>query len=122
MSWREITNFTGKLITDAEALIDQQAKRMIPPGTLITADMLEPLPLVKRGQLVTVLYNRGGLEIKLVGKVMQNGYRNDVVQVRNERSKEVFRAKVIGAGQVLVEGCPMAESFKGSGLADGSKR
>lgn len=122
MSWREITSFRGKFITDVENLTDQQAKRMIPPGTLITADMLEPLPLVKRGQLVTVMYNRGGLEIKLVGKVMQNGYRDDMVQVRNERSKEVFHAKVIGAGQVLVETNPMAGSFKDAGLADGSKR
>jgi flagella basal body P-ring formation protein FlgA len=122
MSWREITSLSEKFITEMENLADQQAKRMIPPGTIITADMLEPLPLVKRGQLVTVLYNRDGLEIKLIGKVMQNGYRDDTVQVRNERSKEVFRAKVIGAGQVLVDSNPMAGSFKDTGLAVGSKR
>jgi flagella basal body P-ring formation protein FlgA len=122
MTWRAITNLSGKFVTDVTDLADQQARRMIPPGTILTAELFEPLPLVKRGQLVTVLYNRSGLEIKMVGKVMQNGYRDEMVQVRNEQSKEVFRAKVVGAGQVLVENNPTAELFKGAALADGSKR
>ena len=122
MTWRAMTNLSGKFVTDVTDLADQQARRMIPPGTILTAELFEPLPLVKRGQLVTVLYNRSGLEIKMVGKVMQNGYRDEMVQVRNEQSKEVFRAKVVGAGQVLVENNPTAELFKGAALADGSKR
>jgi flagella basal body P-ring formation protein FlgA len=121
MSLREITNLDGKFVTCIDDISDQQAKRMIPLGTMITGDMLEGVPLVKRGQLVSVLYNRSGLEIKLVGKAMQNGYRDEVVQVRNERSKEIFRAKVIGAGQVLVENSLPAESLKDTSLADGSK-
>jgi flagella basal body P-ring formation protein FlgA len=122
MSQREITSLDGKLVTCVEDITDQQARRMIPLGTMITTDMLEGVPLVKRGQLVSVLYNRSGLEIKLVGKAMQNGYRNEVVQVRNERSKEIFRAKVVDAGQVLVENALPAESLKDTSLADGSKR
>jgi flagella basal body P-ring formation protein FlgA len=120
-TWREITQLQSQMVTDPEAIMDCQAKRMIPPGTVITADMLESIPLVRRNQLVTVIYHKGGLEIKLVGKAMDNGCRNELVKVRNERSKEVFQGRVIGEGKVNVENNSAGEALTGTGLAEGSR-
>lgn len=104
VSWREMATLNGKHLVNVNDALDQQAKKMIPAGTILTTTLLEPLPLVKRGQLVTVIYRRGGLDIKTVARSMQVGFKNEVIQVRNERSKELFRAKVTSASQVVVEG------------------
>jgi flagella basal body P-ring formation protein FlgA len=101
--WKEISQFNMKSITSQETIVDSQAKRMIPIGATITNDMIESIPLVRRNQMVTVLYHKGGLEIKLVGKSMDNAGRNEMVKVRNERSKEIFHARVVDAGTVTVE-------------------
>jgi len=102
-TWRPITRLGESLLTDLNDVLDHQAKRMIPSGTALTGPCLESLPLVKRGQIVNVVYSAGGLDIKTVGTAMQTGYRNDTVQVRNERSKELFRARITGPGQVSVQ-------------------
>ncbi len=119
-SWREITSLKDKYLTDAGDVLDQQARKMIPAGTVITGDLLEPLPMVKRGQLLTVVYRRGGLDIRTVGKSMQSGFKNEVIQVRNERSKEIFRARVTGPGQVCVEGNLVPGGSESLGMAGGS--
>ncbi|MFA5864408.1 MAG: flagellar basal body P-ring formation chaperone FlgA [Phycisphaerae bacterium] len=102
-NWREVGNVNGKFMTDIGDVLDQQAKKMIQTGSVITGDLLESVPLVRRGQLITVVYQKGGLEIKTVGKSMQNGYKNEIIQVRNERSKELFHARVTGEGRVCVQ-------------------
>jgi flagella basal body P-ring formation protein FlgA len=117
-SWRAINSLKDKYLTDAGDVLDQQAKKMISLGTVITKDFLEPLPLVKRGQLVTVIYRKGGLDIRTVGKSLQSAFKNEVIQVRNERSKEVFRAKVVGPGQVSVEGNLVPGGSESLGMAN----
>jgi len=102
-SWQRIKRTDRRLVTDPKLLADERAKRMIRPGTVITADLLEPRPLVKRGELVSVIYRRGRIEIKTIGLAMQTGFKDQPIAVRNERSKQTFRACPIKPGVVLVE-------------------
>jgi len=116
---REIGNLNSRFLTNLDITGNQQAKKMIPLGSILTADMFEPLPLVKRGSLITVVYLKNGLEIKMVGKALQPGFINETIPVRNERSKEIFRAKVIGADEARVEENLAAETAKGTAPAGG---
>jgi len=102
-TWHDLSVVSPKIVTDLSNVVDQRAKKMIQQNTVITSDLLEPVPMVRRGQLVSVIYQKGGLEIKTVGKTLQTAFKDEIVQVRNERSKEIFRARVIGSGQVVVE-------------------
>jgi len=120
-TWRDLSVISSKIVTDMSNVVDQRAKKMIPQNTVITSDLLEPVPMVRRGQLVSVTYKRGGLEIKTVGKTLQTAFKGEVIQVRNERSKEIFRARVIGSGRVAIEDSLVGDTdVKVASLAGGS--
>ena len=101
--WKNLNRIRKKLVTSESDLRENRAKTMIHEGTILTYDLLESIPLVKRGQLVTVVYNKSGLEIKTVGKAMKTGLKGEIIPIRNERSKNIFPAKVIGTARVLVD-------------------
>jgi len=101
--WREIKSIKQKFVTDLATLTAGRARRMIPAGTVITADLLESKPLVKRGQLVNVICRRRGLEIKMAALAMQTGFKDQLITVRNERSKQTFQGRAIRPGVVLVQ-------------------
>ncbi len=119
--WRDVRQLRGKEPVYMEELSSVRSKHLITAGTILTKDLFEPIPLVKRGQLVTVIYQNGGLEIKTVGKAMRTGCKDEIIPVRNERSKNVFRARVLSSGKVLVSSSVGVDS-SGYSLTVGSKR
>jgi len=121
-TWKNVTQIRGKEPVDMNELAGFRSKHLIPAGTILTKDLFEPIPLVKRGQLVTVIYRNGGLEIKTVGKAMETGCRGEIIPVRNERSKNVFRAKVLSTGKVLVSSSSVGVSSSGYNLTVGSEK
>lgn len=98
--WKDVSEVQNLDFVRLDELKGLRAKRVIPEGTILTHDLLEPKPLVLRGQLVTVIYNKAGLEIRMVGKALKTGTLNELIPVRNEKSKKIFFAKVIDAGKV----------------------
>jgi len=104
--WRRIGRLDRKVLTELEKACGQRARRMISAGTVLTGDMLEPLPMVKRGQLVTVIYRGNGFEIKTVGRAMRTGFADQTISVRNERSKQMYEARLVGPGLAVIEAQP----------------
>jgi flagella basal body P-ring formation protein FlgA len=51
--------------------------------------------LVKRDDLVTVLYDHHGVSITVEGKALSSGSRNDVIAVQNLNSHKIFNARVV---------------------------
>ncbi len=89
------------------AIIGQQAKRFINKGDKLLAKDFEPMPLVHRNDLVTVLIARGNLRIKGTARALGSGAFGDVIDVRNEmgeRSAGRFSAVVVGDKTVEVAG------------------
>ena len=71
------------------------AAHALPEGkVLMESDWVEPM-LVKRDDLVTVLYDHHGISITIEAKAMSNGSRNDVIAVQNLTSHKVFNARVV---------------------------
>lgn len=71
------------------------AAHALPEGKiLMQSDWVEPV-LVKRDDLVTVLYDHHGISITVEAKAMSNGSRNDVIAVQNLTSHKVFNARVV---------------------------
>ncbi len=90
-------------INDSAQAIGQRAKRMIPAGAMIEADVLEQVPLVLRGQLVNVTSVSGSIRIITAGKATQEGRLGDVIRVRcvDDAHAEID-AMVTGPGEVRV--------------------
>jgi len=90
-------------LVDATQAIGQRARRLIPSGTAIQSDMLEPVPVVRRGQLVTLTSVAGVVQIVTTAKAGADGLLGDVIKVRSVEDRRVeYDAIVTGPGQVRV--------------------
>ena len=57
-------------------------------------DWVEPT-LVNRNDLVTVVYEHGGLSITLQAKALASGIKDQVIEVQNPSSHKVFNARIV---------------------------
>jgi flagella basal body P-ring formation protein FlgA len=100
-------------LASVDAVIGQRAKRFIRVGEIVQERHLEPVPLVKRGQIVQVHSRSGGVMIESVGRVMKPGAYGDVIELQTaDRTRRKFTAMVTGPGLVSVG--PMSANGLGS--------
>jgi flagella basal body P-ring formation protein FlgA len=74
-----------------------EAAEDIPPGTVMTARLVNPIALVKPGQLVTVNLRRGTVQLRSVARAMEEGALGQTIRVRNENTRDVLDVTVTGA-------------------------
>ena len=88
-------------VDDASLVIGQRAKRVVTAGALIETENLESVPLVLRGQLVTIVSEAAGIRVVTTGKAAQDGRRGDVIKVHSVDDKKLaFDAVVVAPGRV----------------------
>ncbi len=83
-------------LLSAEQVVNQMAARDLKPGTLVTASLVEAVPLAKIGQFITVTLNRGSVRIKSVGKALEGGSYGQTIRVKNESTRDVYQAVLTG--------------------------
>ena len=79
------------------------SKRALPPGTVLSPDMLELPILVKRGQAVAIRLQRPGIEVEMDGTAMGSGHQGERIRVRNNQSGKIISAVIIARGLVQVK-------------------
>ncbi|MEK7710657.1 MAG: flagellar basal body P-ring formation chaperone FlgA [Planctomycetota bacterium] len=90
-------------LDDVTMAIGQRAKRFISAGSTIDVDVLEAVPLVLRGQLVTLSSTAGGVRIVTTAKAGADGMLGETIKVRSADDKRLeYDAVVIGPGEVRV--------------------
>ena len=88
-------------LDDVAQTVGQRAKRVISAGSLVETEMLEAVPLVLRGQLVTMTSLAGAVRVVTTGKAGDDGRRGEVIRVRAADDRKVeFDAVVVGPGEV----------------------
>ncbi len=75
--------------------------RWIQSGKVLTFDMFEDEPIVKRGQDITIVFRTKNITVRDQGSALQDGRLDDVIRVANEY-RDNLRAKVIGKGEVVL--------------------
>ncbi len=86
-------------LTETGPLIGQRAKRFIREADQVCSRDIEPVPLVRRNDLVTVIVRRGSLMIRGSARALSGGGYGDTVELKNEMAKRnagVFTAIVTG--------------------------
>ena len=89
-------------ISDVRQLQGRHLKRPVPAGTLLTAELLIPDILVKRGQQVTLLTALGGIEVRASGKALTEGSVRDRIRVQNLSSQRIIEGTIEAADIVRV--------------------
>jgi len=95
----------GALTNPADAL-GLEARVTLYPGRAVRAGDIGLPALVERNQLVTLVYNVGGLGITIEGRALARGGVGDVIQVMNLSSRSVLSAQVANDGTLRVGSNP----------------
>ncbi len=91
-----VDNLSDSVLVSADQVIGQQAGIQLNVGTVLTASMVEAVPLVRNGQLVTVILSQGSVQVKSVARAMEPGAFGQTIRVRNEAARDIFEVVVTG--------------------------
>lgn len=86
----------------ADSVKGMIAKRSIRQGSVIQANLLQAPKLVKRGDDVVIVASSDSIMIRMRGTAMQDGELGQQINVRNNQSARIVRARVSEAGLVNV--------------------
>jgi flagella basal body P-ring formation protein FlgA len=89
-----------------DQLTNEQASENLKPGTVMTARMVDVVPLVKSGQFVTVTITQGGIQIKTVAQAMETGAYGQTIRVRNEETRDIFEVTMTGPQTATMNSSP----------------
>jgi len=99
----DLANLASDVILDPEAVIGKRTVRAIPADTVLRTDLVELPPLVRRGDIVTLVAESESLKVTTLGEVRKAGRLGERVQVVNVDSGKVLFGRVIDAKTVRVE-------------------
>jgi len=96
----------GPFIGDINAAAGLAARYQLRAGQpLHDADLIKP-PLVKRNDVVTIVYEAPGMVLTLRGEAQEAGALGDQISVTNVESKRVMQGIVTAPGRVSVGAAP----------------
>jgi len=99
---RRAVNLKADLpLDDPAEVIGRRTTRALPTGRPLTASLIEDVPLVKRGQKVTLRFRMGNLLLTARGEAIEDGWEGQPVRVKNLSSKKLVTG--ISADEGLVD-------------------
>ena len=99
----DLAQLPSGVITDPDVILGQRTRRAIGSHTVLRSNLVEFPPLVKRGDVVVILAETGGLKITTLGQVKKKGRFGERIPVMNFDSKKVLYARVLDSNTVRVE-------------------
>lgn len=98
----ETTNMRKQFIQQTDQLENYRTKRFIAANRILTIDKVEPIPVVEKGDIVRLIVDYQHICISTKGKALENGCKNETIEVMNLESKKKLKGKVIKANEVLI--------------------
>ncbi len=95
-TWFPATALGPGIAREPDRLLGLETRRALAPGRPIRLVDLRAPRLVRRGELVTVVYRRPGLELTLAARALEDGDLGALVRLANPESGATFRARVTG--------------------------
>jgi flagellar basal body P-ring formation protein FlgA len=98
-----LADVSSSSIKDIDEVFDKRAKRRIRPNEVLTSDMVEFPPLVKRGDRIYILAESPGLRVTTLGEARQDGALGEKIRVVNLDSKKTLYGSVLDGSTVKVD-------------------
>jgi len=86
-----------------EEMADRRLTRSVTPGTVLTTDNTEPIPVVVKGSPVVVIVQCGAITLTLEGVARTDGALGQTIEITNPNSRQTFAACVTGPGRVQIK-------------------
>lgn len=98
-----LAELPANVITSPVEVIGKMTRRVIDPNLPIRINFLEVPPLVKRGDLVTIVAESDTLKITTQGIVTEDGCEGEMVRVINTNSRKDVYARVVDSRTVEID-------------------
>lgn len=98
--------------SDADQVIGMATRRALRAGQAVAGRDVSAPQVFKAGELITVVYEDGGVSLALQAKAMAAAAVGETVSVQNTASKKIIQAVASGPGQAVVG--PAADALKAS--------
>jgi flagella basal body P-ring formation protein FlgA len=99
---QDLASVRGRYLGSIEDVAGKKARTTLRANSAVKADQLERIPLVKSGQMVTIVAENERMRITVIGKARGSGAEGDTINVQNMNSLKEIPARIIDAGTVLV--------------------
>jgi flagella basal body P-ring formation protein FlgA len=90
-------------LTADENLDFYEIAQSVPADQILSRSDITPRRIVRRGKLVDVLVNEGGINITMKAMALADGGVGETIGIRNVDSKKDFQARVVGSNTVQVK-------------------
>ncbi|HZZ43227.1 MAG TPA: flagellar basal body P-ring formation chaperone FlgA [Tepidisphaeraceae bacterium] len=91
-----VDNLPDSPLLTREQTVGQQSAFEVKPGVVMTTRMVQPIPLARVGQIVTIIAQSGGIQIRTVAKAVDEGTFGQIIRVRNEETKDTYEITLTG--------------------------
>ncbi len=98
--WRDLDEVASARVIGREALKGMTAQSPLKSGDELRHASIRPEPMVRQGETVELILDRGGVAVTLRGTVREDGVQGEMVYVRNELDGRLIRARVTGQGRL----------------------
>ncbi len=92
-----VDSLPNRQLLHIDQCVGQEAAEDLRPGTVMTAQLVNPVALVKPGQLVSIDLRHGSVELRSVARAMEEGSLGQTIRVRNENTRDTLDVTVTGA-------------------------
>ncbi|MEE8481942.1 MAG: flagellar basal body P-ring formation chaperone FlgA [Acidiferrobacterales bacterium] len=99
---RDLASLSGGYLLNPRDVIGQSLRRPVVIGAVITPAAIKPARAIRRGEKVTILARRKGIEVRMTGVALADGAPGELVRVRNILSKKIIQGIVTKHGEVMV--------------------
>lgn len=98
----ETTLLTDQVWSATDDLSQVRTSRSIPAGTVITSRLVEPIPLIEAGGLVSIAIETPTVKITTSGTALDAGRIGDRIRVRNQSSGKILTATIRSMRDVVI--------------------
>ena len=98
----DLATVHGQACTNLEQLVGLRTQRLIQSGEVLLSNMLQTVPLIRRGDAVLAMAQREGLVVTAFAIAREDGAVGEIIKVQNVQSHAVIHGKVINNNTVQV--------------------
>ena len=103
LSKHNIADLSYGYFVEKKSGVGMKVKRRAVAGTVLTPSMLKKPLVISRGQRVAIMAQSGRMEVRMMGKALNNGAIGDRIKVINIKSKQKLEAVVTSSSEVKVD-------------------
>lgn len=100
---RNIAHLSPDIVTDMTKALGLMTKHNIREDTCLKEWMLERSPILKKGDMVTIVAESDDLKVTVPGRVLEKGYLGELIKIQNVMSRKKIYARVVNSSTVIVD-------------------